>query len=356
MSSHHTSIPSYNALMRYAKMLGFGSIHTVIDAKTGLHAIVAIHSSKLGPAIGGCRFYEYKSSELALKDVLRLSYGMTLKAAASRLPHGGAKAVIIKPKGKFDRAALFRRFGDFVQTLNGQYITAMDMGTTVEDMNAIVERTPYVIGAQLPGRVDQDPSPSTARGVFRAMQAAVKFKLNKNNLKDLHVAIQGAGHVGYVIAKHCIEDGAKVTIADINKIAIEKCKRDLHVDVADTKDIESIYCDIFSPCALGGTIDLDFVNKLKAKIIVGAANNQLANHQFAHVLADRDILYLPDFFINAGGLIISALIYTHQDLEMGNRKIDEIYQNTLFLLERAAKTNKTTTLVAEEMALEKLKS
>lgn len=341
--------------MRYAKMLGFGDIHTVIDSKTGLHAIVAIHNTKLGSAIGGCRIYEYKSAELALKDVIRLAYGMTMKAAISGLNHGGAKAVIIKPKGDFDRPALFRAFGDFVQSLNGRYITAMDMGSTVEDMGYIAERTPYVIGAKIEGRLDQDPSPSTARGVFRAIQAAVKYKLKRDDLKDLHIAIQGVGHVGYDLAKHLKNHGARVTIADINKTNIDKCVNDLGVQVVDIKEIESIECDIFSPCALGGTIDLDFIHKVKAKMIIGAANNQLANHQFAHILADRGILYLPDFFINAGGLIISALIYTHQDIAIANKKIDEIYENTLVILERAEKTNQTTTRVAEAMAMEKLR-
>lgn len=351
----HTSNPRYNALMRYAKMLGFGEIHTEIDSKIGLQAIIAIHSTKLGPAIGGCRFYEYKTHELAIKDVLRLAYGMTLKAAACDLPYGGAKAVIIKPKKIIDRAALLRGFGDFVQKLNGRYITAVDVGSDLDDMTIIAERTPYVVGAKLPGRVDEDPSPSTARGVFRAMQAAVQFKWKRDHFKNLHVAIQGVGRVGFELAKLLVEHGARVTIADINRKAAEKCAQALRVNVADVKDIESIECDIFSPCALGGTLNLDFIHKNKAKIIAGSANNQLAHHTFTHVLAMHDVLYLPDFFINSGGLINAVMVYTYQDISMADKKIDTLYEKTLILLERAAKTNKTTTRVAEEMALEKLK-
>ena len=152
MNSSH--IPRYNTLIRYARMLKFGEIHTKIDPKTGLHAIIAIHNTKLGPAIGGCRFYPYTASEFALQDVLRLSYGMTFKAAACGLPHGGAKAVILQPRGNFDRAALFRGFGDFIHSLQGRYITAVDVGSTIDDMTTIFERTPFVIGAKGPGRVD----------------------------------------------------------------------------------------------------------------------------------------------------------------------------------------------------------
>ena len=185
------------ALLRYSKMLGFGEIHTKIDKKTGLHAVIAVHNITLGPAIGGCRFYAYPNPELALEDVLRLSYGMTLKAAACGLPHGGAKAVIIKPKNLNDaetRKAIFRSFGDFVNEMNGRYITAVDVGSTVDDMTTIFERTPYVCGAKGPGRVDEDPSHSTGRGVCRAIQAAVKFKFGKTDLKDVHVVVQGVGH------------------------------------------------------------------------------------------------------------------------------------------------------------------
>jgi leucine dehydrogenase len=348
-------IPSYKTLMRYARMLKFGDIHTKIDPKTGLHAIIAIHNTKLGAPIGGCRFYSYAAPELALKDALRLSYGMTLKAAACGLPHGGAKAVIIKPKHDFDRKALFRSFGDFIQELNGRYITAVDVGTTLEDMTTIFERTSYVIGATGPGRIDEDPSPSTAKTVFRSIQAAVKFKLNRDNCKGIRVAIQGVGHVGYHLAKNLVEDGAIVTISDINQEAVAKYAKELGVASVAPDQIEKIDCDVFSPCAMGGTITLDFIHLIKAKIIAGAANNQLAHHNNAHVMQERGIIYLPDFLINSGGLINAAMTYTYQDLSKVNEKVDEVYHLVMTMLERSATSGKTTNAVAEAMAFERLR-
>ncbi len=347
-------IPRYNTLIRYAKMLRFGEIHTKIDPTTGLHAIIAIHNTKLGPAIGGCRFYSYKAAELALKDVLRLSYGMTLKAAACGLPHGGAKAVILKPHGDFDRTALFRSFGDFVNELNGRYITAVDVGSTVEDMTTIFERTPFVIGAKGPGRVDEDPSPSTAKGVFRAIQAAIKFRWNRDDCNGIRVAIQGVGHVGYTLAKLLSAQGAKVTISDINQDNVQKCVKECGVSSVLPHEIENVECDIFSPCAMGGTVTLDLINRTHAKIIAGAANNQLAHHQNPHAMLARDIIYLPDFLINAGGLINAAMTYTYQDLSMVDKKVDHIYDVVLTMLERAKASGKTPAAVAEEMAFEKL--
>lgn len=353
-STKKARIPRYNALIRYAKMLKFGEIHTKIDPSTGLHAIIAIHNTKLGPAIGGCRFYPYKSSEFALKDVIRLSYGMTLKAAACGLPHGGAKSVIIKPRGDFDRKDLFSSFGDFIHELNGRYITAVDVGSTIDDMTTIFERTPYVIGAKGPGRVDEDPSPSTARGVFRAIQAAIKFKWGKDNCEGIRVAIQGIGHVGYTLTKLLSENGAIVTISDLNENTVKQCVEKFGVKSVASSEIENIDCDIFSPCAMGGTITLNFIHRTKAAIIAGAANNQLAHHQNPHAMLARDIIYLPDFLINSGGLINAAMTYTYQDLSMVDKKVDDIYDVVLTMLARAKAFGKTPAVVAEEMAFERL--
>lgn len=350
LRTHH-----YKTLMRYARMLKFGEIFTKIDPHSGLHAIIAVHNTQLGPAIGGCRFYPYSSPELALKDALRLSYGMTLKAAGCGLPHGGAKAVIIKPKGDFDRQAIFKSFGDFVHELNGRYITAVDVGSTLDDMKTISERTPFVTSISPTGDIEGDPSVSTAKSVFRAIQAAVKFKFNKDNCQGIRVAIQGAGRVGYFLAKNLVTDGAIVTISDINQKAVEKCVNTLSISSVSPDQIETVDCDIFSPCALGGTITRDFIQHTPAKIIAGAANNQLAHHSNAHLMQERGILYLPDFLINAGGLIQVAMEYTYHDLSKANEKIDTIYDVTLTLLTRAQQSGKTTNIAAEEMALEKLR-
>lgn len=351
-------IPQYRSLMRYAKMLGFGEIHTKIDSKTGLYAMIAVHSNKLGPALGGCRFYSYKCPELALEDVLRLAYGMTLKAAACGLPSGGAKAVIIKPASLTDseaRKTLFRSFGDFVNELNGRYITAVDVGSNTDDMTTILERTPFVSGAKGPGRIDEDPSHSTGRGVFRAIQAAVKFKLKQNDLKNVHVVVQGVGHAGYHLVKHLVKNGANVTIADVNETAIKKCVDDFSVNTIDPALAETFPCDIFSPCAMGGTITHDFILNTHAQIISGSANNQLAHHGNALTMQMRDILYLPDFLINSGGLINAVMTYNYQDLSMVNDKVDKIYDIVLDMLKRAELSKKTTAIVAEEMAFERLK-
>ncbi|MCX7120516.1 MAG: Glu/Leu/Phe/Val dehydrogenase [Gammaproteobacteria bacterium] len=350
--------PHYSALIRYAKMLGFGDIHTKIDSKTGLHAIIAVHNTQLGPALGGCRFYTYPAPELALKDALRLSYSMTLKAAACGLSHGGAKAIILKPKNLTDieaKKAIFRSFGDFVNELNGRYITAVDVGSSVEDMTTIFERTPYVCGAKGPGRVDEDPSHSTARGVFRAMQAALKFKLQRDDFADIHVVVQGVGHAGYHLVKDLVAHGAKVTISDINKTALEKCVADFNVATVDTDKAERLPCDIFSPCAMGGTITQNFIQHTTAKIIAGIANNQLAHRSNSATMQARDILYLPDFLINSGGLINAAMTYAYQDLSMVDAKVNQIYDIVLIMLERAAFSGKTTTAIAEEMAFERLR-
>lgn len=340
--------------MRYARILNFGEIHTRIDRDTGLHAIIAVHSTKLGPAIGGCRCFTYSTPELALKDALRLAYAMTLKAAACGLPHGGAKSVIIKPKEVKDRKALFSAFGDFINDLNGKYIAAVDVGSTIEDMTTMAQRTPYVIGADLPDRVDTDPSPYTALGVFRSIQAASQFKWGRDELNGIHVAVQGVGRVGYYLAKHLVESGARVTVADVNQDNVTRCQEELGVAVVSPDMIDSIDCDIFSPCAMGGTINLSMIHRNKAAIIAGAANNQLAHRKYARTLEDAGVLYLPDFFINSGGLINAATVYTYQDLAMAEKKVNTLYKNTLELLERAATTPKTTTHVAEEIALEKL--
>lgn len=351
-----TRIPRYSALTRYAKMLKFGDIHTKIDNATGLHAIIAVHSTKLGPAIGGCRLYPYASPELALKDVLRLSYGMTLKAAGCGLPHGGAKAVIIKPKGDFDRAAIFRSFGDFVHELNGRYITAIDVGSTLDDMKTISERTPYVCSISPTGEIEEDPSISTAFGVFRSIQAAVKFKFNRDNCDGIRVAIQGVGHVGYMLAKHLKHNGAIVTVSDVDQAVVDRCVNELGVNSVSPDTIESVDCDVYSPCALGGVITHDFILQTKAKIIAGAANNQLAHHNNSHLMQDRGIIYLPDFLINSGGLIHVAVTYGNKNDAISDEKVNHIYDATLTMLERAARTGETTTITAEKIALEKLRS
>jgi leucine dehydrogenase len=339
---------NHDALMRYAHRLGTQEIHTLLDKETGFQAIVALHSTQLGSAIGGCRFYPYTSHSHALKDVLRLSYMMTLKAAVSDLPHGGAKAVIIQPPEIKDREALFRAFGNFVHQLDGRYVTAMDMGTTTADMDTIAKQTPHVIGQN-----NSSPSPYTAEGVFRGLQASVKFKLGRDDLNGLRVSVQGLGSVGLSLCERLIKHGAVVSGCDHHEEHTQQA-RDIGVNIVDCDGIYDVSADVFAPCAIGGIINTDTLKRLDAKIIAGAANNQLAHRGYSQLLHDRGIAYAPEFVINAGGLIQAASIHDYDDVAFADQLIDRIYEKMLTIYQRSAATNTPTITVAEQMAFEKL--
>lgn len=344
----------HETLMRYARQLGFGKIHTKIDRSTGLYAIIAIHSTQLGPAIGGTRCVTYPNSGLALYDALRLAYHMTLKAAISDLAHGGAKSVIMQPKKAYDRTAIFQSFGDFVHEMNGQYIAAVDSGTTEKDMDIIAERTPNVFGASHSHPAEKDPSPYTAIGVLKGIEACVKFKLQRDTLENIHVAIQGAGHVGFELARLLTEKGARITICDTRAEHVRQSVSELGACAVPVNEIYDVPCDVFSPCALGGTINWDTINRLHAPIIAGSANTQLAHKKYGELLVQKGILYAPDFVINSGGLIYAAMVYDYQNAQMAMDKIDGLSDTLLHLFERAARENLPTQDVAEMMAKERL--
>lgn len=351
LSSHYYK---YETIMRYARLLDFGEIHTKIDIKTGLNAIIAIHNTKLGPAIGGTRCFRYVTAGSAIIDALRLAYTMTMKAAFNDLPHGGAKAVLLKPHIIKDRTAYFRSYGDFVHEMNGRYITAVDVGTSEKDMDIIAERTPYVFGASSLHKLESDPSPHTAKGVMRGIQAAVKFKLNRDTLDGIHVAIQGAGHVGYPLTQYLTENGAIVSISDPKPESVQHCVNKFGARPADIDKIYDLECDVFSPCALGGILNLKNINRIKAPIIAGSANAQLAHRKYGQVMRDKNILYAPDFVINSGGLIFAAMVYDYQDTAIADAKINKLYDRLLNLFVRAHRTHLPTTEVAEQMARERL--
>ncbi|MFZ2315814.1 MAG: Glu/Leu/Phe/Val dehydrogenase dimerization domain-containing protein [Gammaproteobacteria bacterium] len=343
-----------DSLLRYAEFLGYGDIHLKIDAKTGLKALVAINNVNRGPAIGGVRMIAYPTMDRAVEDALRLGYMMSYKAAINDLPHGGAKAVIIKPRVIKDREALFSKFGEFVHELGGRYITAVDSGTTTSDMDIIATRTPYVTCTSNSGS-DGDPSPLTALGVRRGIEAAVKFKLNKDTLEGISVAIQGAGHVGYYLAKELIELGAIVTMTDINLNTLQHCVDKLGVNICLPEEIYSLDVDVFAPCALGSILNLDTIKQLRCKIVAGSANSQLAHHHYGALLHERGILYAPDFLINAGGLIHVAVIYRKGDLVKSVEKINNIYNTAYDIYEKAARANCATNEIAEKIAKERLR-
>ena len=345
---------SLDHLCRYADLMRFGEVHMKFDHDTGLRAIVAIHNLNRGPAIGGCRLVSYQTTNAALEDALRLAHMMSFKAAINDLPHGGAKAVLMMPKVIKDRAAYFEKFGEFVHDLNGRYITAVDSGTSPEDMDLIARRTGFV-SCTTNSESSGDPSPHTAFGVMRAIEAAVKFKLNRDTLDGIHVAIQGAGHVGYYLAKSLTAVGARITMCDIRQAPLDRAIAEFGVNVVPPEEIYKVEADIFAPCALGSIITLEKIKLLKVKIVAGSANNQLAHHQNGDALHERGILYAPDFLINAGGLIQVAEIYDHDDVGKANKQISDIYFKVMNIFEESQKQDCATNIIAERIALEKLK-
>lgn len=354
-SAHpHVRYTVADSLMRYAEFLGFGDIHTKIDEKTGLKAIVAIHNLKRGPAIGGCRMITYQTIDKAIEDALRLAYMMSYKAAINNLAHGGAKAVLIKPKVIKDREAYFEKFGEFVNELGGRYITAVDSGTSTRDMDIIARRTPFVTCTTKLGG-DSDPSPLTALGVRRAIEAAVKFKLGRDSLEGIRVAIQGVGHVGYFLAKELKERGAQLIVSDVNVKNLQQCIEEFGAEISHPEEIYDKDVDVFAPCALGAILNLNTIKRLKASIVAGSANNQLAHQHYGTLLHERGILYAPDFLINAGGLIHVAVIYDHGDLNRSLAQINNIYHTVYDIFERSAHENLATNKIAEIIARDRLR-
>lgn len=347
---------SHDALIRYAKYLGTAQIHTIIDHETDLHAIVAVHSTKRGPAIGGCRLFPYMSPSFALKDVLRLSYQMTLKAAVSELNHGGAKAVIIKKPHIKCREAMFHKFGEFVHQLNGSYITAMDMGTSTQDMNTIAHKTPHVIGSKEKDIHQSDPSPFTADGVFHGIRAAVEFKMKRQNLEGIRVSVQGAGKVAYYLCKHLHKAGAILTVCDTNHENAQRVKDEMNATIVAPEAIYDVPADLFAPCAIGGTLNANTIQRLDAEIIAGAANNQFSHRKFSKVLHEKGVLYAPDFMLNAGGLIQAASLHDFSDISYANQLIDRLYERMHMVFERSACNNQTPTDVAEKIAFENIEN
>ncbi|TAL29103.1 MAG: Glu/Leu/Phe/Val dehydrogenase [Alphaproteobacteria bacterium] len=279
------------------------------DAATGLRAIIAMHNTNLGPALGGCRMWSYESDDAALKDVLRLSKGMTYKAAVAGLPLGGGKSVIIGDSKKHKTPELMRAMGRAVNSFGGQYIVAEDVGTTTEDMNHINSQTKHVVGIAGGAHGSGDPSPTTALGVFTGLKAAVRHRLQRNDLKGLKVAVQGLGNVGYNLCRHLHQAGAQLIVTDMAADKVDMASREFGAMAVALNSIYDIEADVFAPCALGGILNDDTLTRIKAKVIAGAANNQLAEARHGDVLRDMKVLYAPDYVINAGGLI--SVYYEH---------------------------------------------
>ena len=273
------------------------------DKKTGLKAIIAVHNTNLGPALGGCRMWPYATDEEALTDVLRLSRGMTYKSALANLKLGGGKAVIIGDPRTEKSDDLLYAMGDFIEGLGGRYITAEDSGTSVPDILKMGQRTSYISGVDKASNHGGDPSPSTAYGVFVSLREAVTYKLKRANLEGLKVAIQGLGNVGYRLAEYLHKAGAELYVTDIVQANVDRAVNELNAISVAGDQIFSLDVDVFAPCALGAAINDQSIEQLKAPIVAGAANNQLATTAHGQILHDRGVLYAPDYVVNAGGIV-----------------------------------------------------
>jgi leucine dehydrogenase len=341
-------------LFGHLRAYDYGEVHFKFDKATQLRAIVAIHDSRLGPALGGCRFLPYDTDEDAVVDALRLARGMTYKAALAGLPHGGGKSVIIRPAKHFDRVALFRAFGKFLEDLGGHYITAEVSGTGLEDMEVVRTATKHVTGIDVAHGGSGDPSPFTALGVRRGIEACVEFKLKKSSLNGVHVAVQGVGHVGYHLCKELAAAGAKLSVADVDPLKSERAKREFGAEVVPLDRIFEVQCDVIAPCALGSALNDETIPRMKATIVAGAANNQLAEPRHGDDLHARGILYAPDYAINAGGLVNVAQEVRGYDAKVSREKTLKIYDTIMDIAQRSAKLNAPTYRVADILVEEKL--
>ena len=320
------------------------------DKDTGLKAIIGIHNSVLGPALGGTRMWNYANEWEALNDVLRLSRGMTYKSAVTGLDLGGGKAVIIGDAKTQKTPELMRKFGEFVHSLSGRYITAEDVGMETSDMDLVHDVTPYVSGISESRGGAGNPSPNTAYGVFMGLKAATKQQFGSDNLDGKKVLVQGIGHVGEILVSYLVKDGAIVQIADINEERLLEVSKKYGVSIY-SGNVYDADVDIYAPCALGATINDDTVYKIKAKVIAGAANNQLENEDIhGIILQERGIVYAPDFLINAGGIITVNSEIAKYDAAEIKRKTENIYTTTLEIFDFATKNNLTTQKAAMAVA------
>ena len=329
---------------------GMGHEQLVIcnDNSAGYRGIIAIHSTTLGPALGGTRFWHYASDEDAIVDALRLARGMTYKNAVAGLNLGGGKSVIIGNNKTTDREMIFRAHGRFVESLGGRYITAEDVGTSTADMDFVHMETKNVSG--LAGR-SGDPSPVTAHGVFRAIQASARERWGSDDLSTKTVSVQGCGHVGYYLAKELHEAGAKLIVTDIDAERVKQVVTEFGARAVGPDDIYSVQADIFAPCALGGIVNDQTIPKLKVQIVCGAANNVLLEERHGDALVKKEVLYTPDYVANAGGVINVYSELAGWSSARAFRKADEIYETVLKVF-KIASTDKVPTYVAADRLAE----
>ncbi len=321
------------------------------DPDTGLRAIVAIHDTTLGPALGGTRMWTYEHDGAAMQDALRLARGMTYKSAAAGLNLGGGKAVIIGNSKTDKNEMLFRSYGRFIQGLYGRYITAEDVGTSVQDMEWVRMETDFVVGISRALGGSGDPSPFTALGVLQGMRAALMETTGSDSLAGKRVAVQGAGHVGYHLVGHIVERGGTAIVADIDHENLRRATADFRgVEVVAPDAIYDVDCDIFAPCALGAVINDDTLPRLRCSIVAGCSNNVLAEDRHASALAERGILYAPDYVVNAGGLINVANELEGYNQDRSTQQVQGIFDITREIFRIAKHEGMTTAQAADRLA------
>lgn len=341
-------------IFKYLEKYDYEQLVFCQDQQSGLKAIIAIHDTTLGPALGGTRMWTYISEEAAIEDALRLARGMTYKNAAAGLNLGGGKTVIIGDPLKDKNEELFRAFGRYIQGLNGRYITAEDVGTTVEDMDIIHEETDYVTGISPAFGSSGNPSPVTAYGVYKGMKAAAKAAFSTDSLEGKVIAVQGVGNVAYNLCRHLHEEGAKLIVTDIHIEAVKKAVNEFGAKAVEPGEIYGVECDIYSPCALGAVINDHTIPQIKAKVIAGAANNQLKDPLHGDMIHDLGIIYAPDYVINAGGVINVADELYGYNYERAMKKVELVYANIERVIEIAKRDGIPTYLAADRMAEERI--
>ncbi|NWH07355.1 MAG: Glu/Leu/Phe/Val dehydrogenase [Alphaproteobacteria bacterium] len=326
----------------------------VRDEKAGLKAIIAVHNSNLGPACGGTRMVPYSNSSVALTDALRLSRGMTYKSAMARLPLGGGKAVIIADPATAKTEALLSAYGRAVEGLGGRYITAMDVGMTPADMPVIARTTKYVAGYTQAGKTGGDSGPLTALGVFEGLKAAVRHRLHTDDLKGVRVAVQGLGAVGYDLCRHLAKAGARLVVSDVASARVKLAEEEFDARAVAPTEILGAECDVVSPCALGATLNDASIATLRAKVIAGGANNQLAEDRHGVMLKEKGVLYAPDYVINGGGIIrVAGQIFAWSDSEIEARVL-AIGQTLMEIFVRADREGLPPNVIADAIARERV--
>jgi len=343
---------SDNPIISEMSAMGHDQILFCSDNETGLKAIIAIHDTTLGPALGGTRMWSYDNEIEAIHDVLRLSRGMTFKNAISNLALGGGKAVIIGNSKTMKSEALFKRFGRFVESLSGNYITAEDVGISPADMVWVSKETNHVVG--LPGK-SGDPSPVTAYGTYMGMKACAKLRYGSDSLNGKKILVQGVGHVGEYLVEYLSKEGAKVLISDIHEDLLSKVASSYGAVRVGLEEVYDVDMDIYAPCALGGTLNNDTLGRLKCDIVAGAANNQLKDENLhGEILREMNIIYAPDFAINAGGVINCFSEVEGLSSEWALDKAEDIYDTIYRIVKRSQDENIASHLIAMKMAQEKI--